>query len=39
MKIAGRNVLRVTREAERTGTRLRAEHWPSKATIEGLGGA
>jgi membrane dipeptidase len=35
-KIAGRNVLRVMREAERTGTRLRAERPPSKATIEEL---
>jgi membrane dipeptidase len=35
-KIAGRNVLRVIREAERTGVRLRAERPPSKATIEEL---
>jgi membrane dipeptidase len=38
-KIAGRNVLRVMREAERTGKRLRAERPPSKATIEQLDGA
>jgi hypothetical protein len=36
MKIAGRNVLRVMREGERTSTRLRAERSPSKATIEQL---
>ena len=36
MKIAGDSVLRVMREAERTGTRLRAERSPSKATIEEL---
>ena len=36
MKIAGRNVLRVMREAERTATRLRAERSPSTATIEEL---
>ena len=36
MKIAGRNVLRVMREGERTRTRLRAERSPSKATIEEL---
>ena len=35
-KIAGRNVLRVMRESERTGTRLQAERPPSKATIEDL---
>jgi membrane dipeptidase len=39
MKIAGRNVLRVTREVERTGARLRAERPPSKATLEELDGA
>jgi membrane dipeptidase len=39
MKIAGRNVLRVMREVERTGARLRAERPPSKATIEQLDGA
>ena len=38
MKIAGRNVLRVMREGERTSTRLRAERSPSKATIEELDG-
>jgi membrane dipeptidase len=38
-KIAGRNVLRVMREAERTRARLRAERSPSKATIEQLDGA
>jgi membrane dipeptidase len=37
-KIAGRNVLRVMREAERTEARLRTEHPPSKATIEQLDG-
>ena len=36
MKIAGRNVLRVMREAQRTGTRLQGERSPSKATIEEL---
>ena len=36
VKIAGRNVLRVMREAERIGTRLRAERPPSTATIEEL---
>jgi membrane dipeptidase len=36
MKIAGRNVLRVMREAERTAARLRAEGPSSKATIEEL---
>ncbi len=35
-KIAGRNVLRVMREAERTATRLQAERSPSTATIDGL---
>jgi membrane dipeptidase len=35
-QIAGRNVLRVMREAERTSLRLRAERSPSKATIEEL---
>jgi membrane dipeptidase len=35
-KIAGRNVLRVMREGERTRTRLRAERSPSTATIEDL---
>jgi membrane dipeptidase len=39
MKIAGRNVVRVMREAERTEGRLRAERPPSKATIEELDGA
>jgi membrane dipeptidase len=39
MKIAGRNLLRVMREVERTGARLRAERPPSKATIEDLDGA
>ena len=38
-KIAGRNVLRVMREAERTAGRLRAERPPSTATIEGLDGS
>jgi membrane dipeptidase len=38
-KIAGRNLLRVIREAERTGTRLRSERSPSKATLEELDGA
>jgi membrane dipeptidase len=36
MKIAGRNVLRVMRDAERTAARLRAQRPPSKATIEEL---
>ena len=36
MKIAGRNVLRVMRAGERTGTHLRTERSPSKATIEEL---
>jgi membrane dipeptidase len=35
-KIAGRNVLRAIREAERTAGRLRTERPPSKATIEEL---
>jgi membrane dipeptidase len=39
MKIAGRNVLRVMREAERTGARLRAERPPSKAANGQLDGA
>jgi len=34
MKIAGRNLLRVMREAEQTGARLRTERLASKATIE-----
>jgi membrane dipeptidase len=34
MKIAGRNVLRVMREAARTGGRLRTERPASNATIE-----
>jgi membrane dipeptidase len=38
-KVAGRNVLRVMREAERMAARLRAERSPSKATIEHLDGA
>ncbi|HYU92559.1 MAG TPA: dipeptidase [Actinomycetota bacterium] len=37
-RIAGQNVLRVMREAERTGTHLRVERPPSKATIEQLDG-
>jgi membrane dipeptidase len=36
--IAGRNVLRVLREAERTSARLTAERPPSRATIERLDG-
>jgi len=39
MKIAGRNVLRVMREAERTEARLRGERPPSKATIDELDAA
>jgi len=39
MKIAGRNVLRVMREAERTAARLRARRPRSKATIEQMDGA
>jgi membrane dipeptidase len=35
-KIAGRSVLRVMREGERTRTRLRDGSSPSKATIEDL---
>jgi membrane dipeptidase len=37
-KIAGRNVLRVMREAERVSSKLRAERPPSTATIEQLDG-
>jgi membrane dipeptidase len=37
-KVAGRNVLRVLREAERVGERLRSERRPSTATIEQLDG-
>jgi membrane dipeptidase len=36
--IAGRNVLRVLRDAEQVATRLRAERGPSLATIEQLDG-
>jgi membrane dipeptidase len=36
MKIAGRNVLRVMREAGRAAERLRAKQPPSKATIDEL---
>jgi membrane dipeptidase len=36
MRIAGRNVLRVMRQAEHSGGPLRAERPPSKATIEEL---
>ena len=36
--VAGRNVLRVLREAERAGSRLRRERPPSMATIEQLDG-
>jgi membrane dipeptidase len=36
--VAGRNVLRVLREAERVGSRLRTERPPSTATIEQLDG-
>ena len=36
--VAGRNVLRVLREAERVGSRLRTERPPSTATIEQLAG-
>jgi len=39
LQIAGRNLLRVMREAERTGARLRGERLPSKATIEELDAA
>ena len=35
-KVAGRNVLRVMRETERVGARLRSERPPSTATIEQL---
>jgi membrane dipeptidase len=38
MKIAGRNVLRVMREAVRVATRLRTERPPSKETIAHLDG-
>jgi len=37
-KVAGRNVLRVLREAEKVGGRLRSERPPSTATIEQLDG-
>ncbi|HSJ50048.1 MAG TPA: dipeptidase [Actinomycetota bacterium] len=37
-KIAGRNVLRVMREAERTADRLRADRPPSNARIDDLDG-
>jgi membrane dipeptidase len=37
-KVAGRNVLRVMREVERVGSRLRTERPPSTATIEQLDG-
>jgi membrane dipeptidase len=37
-KIAGRNVLRVMREAERVSSKLRAQRPPSTATIEQLDG-
>jgi len=37
-RVAGRNVLRVLREAERVGSRLRTERPPSTATIEQLDG-
>jgi len=36
-KIAGRRVLRVMREGERTRTRLRAERSPSKGDDRGVG--
>ena len=39
MKIAGRNLLRVMHEVERTGARMRAERPPSKATLEKWDGA
>jgi membrane dipeptidase len=39
MAIAGRNLLRVMREAERIATRLSTERPPSKATIEELDSA
>lgn len=38
IKIAGRNVLRVMRDAARVGDRLRAERPPSRATIAALDG-
>ena len=38
MKIAGRNVLRVMRDAEGTAARLRAERSPSTARIGDLDG-
>jgi membrane dipeptidase len=38
VKIAGRNILRVMREAERVSAKLRAERPPSTATIEQLDG-
>jgi membrane dipeptidase len=38
-KIAGRNVLRVMRAAERVADRLQAERPPSSATIEAMDGA
>ena len=37
-KLAGENVLRAWREAERAADRLRSERGPSTATIEGLDG-
>ena len=37
-KVAGGNVLRLLREAERVGSRLRTERPPSLATIEQLDG-
>src|SRR5439155_643850 len=37
-RVAGRNVLRVLREAERVGSRLRTERPPSTAAIEQLDG-
>jgi len=39
VQIAGRNLLRVMREVERTEARLRGERLPSKATIEELDAA
>ena len=39
MKVAGRNLLRVIREAERVAAQLRAAHPASNATIEQLDGA
>ena len=38
-KIAGRNVLRVMREAEGVAARLQSERGPSLATIEQLDGS